>query len=265
MRKTAVITGGSSGIGRATAAILVSRGYMIYDLSRSENPQEGVCHIYCDVTQTETVNEAFKLIAQKEEKGIDLLILCAGMGVAGSVEHTTDTEMIHQFDVNTFGPVRVVRQALPLLRKNAKTRPRRRIVFVSSMAAQFGIPFQSMYSATKAAINSIAFSLSNEVRSQNITVAVVMPGDVKTNFKRKTNLEGNGIYPNMKSAISQMEHDEQNGLSAEAVAQRVVRAATRRHISLFNTSDRLSTLECLLQRLLPTSVALYVVRKLYHC
>ncbi|MGN1236650.1 MAG: hypothetical protein ACI4TS_04320, partial [Bacteroidaceae bacterium] len=80
-----------------------------------------------------------------------------------------------------------------------------------------------------------------------------------------TNLDGNDIYPNMKSAISQMEHDEQNGLSAEAVAQRVVKAATCRRVSLYTTSDRLSTLECVLQRLLPTSVALYVVRKLYHC
>lgn len=263
--KIAVITGASSGIGRETAALLVERAYTVYDFSRTEKPQPGVTHVYCDVTKPETIREAFQQVAAREEH-LDLLILCAGMGVAGSIEHTADDEMQRQFDVNTFGPVRVLQAALPLMRNHADSKGEcGRIVFVSSMAAIFGIPFQAMYSATKAAVNSFAFSLRNELRQHHIGVSVVMPGDVKTNFKRHTNLEGQDIYPNMHLAIGQMERDEANGLSAHRVALRVLKAATTRKPKLYYTSDPMSTLQCVLQKLLPTSVALYVVRKLYHC
>lgn len=259
------ITGASSGIGRTTAHILSAQGHVVYDLSRTHKPQPGVEHISCDVTQRTMIEKAIEHIAQKSGR-LDSLILCAGMGVAGSVEHTQESEMHRQFDVNTYGPVRVLQVALPLMRRTIQTsqsRVRPRIVFVSSMAAQFGIPFQAMYSATKAAINSFAFSLRNELEAQGIDVTVVMPGDVKTNFKRTTDLADADIYPLMPRAISQMERDEANGLSSEQVAHRVVKATLRRRPALFYTSDALSTLQCFLQRLLPTSIALRVVRKMY--
>ena len=266
MPKTVVITGASSGIGRETAAIFSKKGDVVYDLSRTDKPQEGVTHIYCDVTKPQTISEAFRTIAENHPH-IDLLILCAGMGIAGSIEFTADEDMRHQFDVNTFGPIRVVQAALPLMRNMNTARGKEcgRIVFVSSMAAVFGIPFQAMYSATKAAVNSFAFSLRNELRRHSIGVSVVMPGDVKTAFKRTTNMAHPDIYPQMASAISQMEHDEATGLTALSVARKVVKAATRKRPSLFYTSDFTSDLECLVQRLVPTSLALYVVRKLYHC
>ena len=260
-----VITGASSGIGRETARILAESGHTVYDLSRSEKPQQGVTHIYCDVTKRETVDIAIQTIASREGR-IDKLILCAGMGVAGSIEHTADADMQHQFDVNTFGPIRVIQAALPLMRtQDIVGKERGRIIFVGSMAGVFGIPFQAMYSATKAAVNSFAFSLRNELRPYNIKVAVLMPNDVKTSFSRKTDLTGSEIYPNMQPAIEQMEHDEANGLTADVVARRVIRATMRKRVGLYYTSDFMSSVECFLQRLLPTSAALYVVKKLYHC
>ncbi len=264
MPRTVVITGASSGIGRDTAAMFARCGDTVYDLSRSDKPQDGVVHIPCDITQQAAVSQAFGTIS-RQHSHIDILILCAGMGIAGSVEHTDMEDMLHQFEVNTFGPVSVIQAALPLLRAGGASCGEGRIVFVSSMAAVFGIPFQSMYSATKAAINALAFSLSNELHVQGISVTVVMPGDVKTNFRRNTNLNGSDIYPHMQGAISQMERDEANGLSSVSVARKVFKAATRRRAGLFYTSDFVSDVECLLQRLLPTRFALYVVRKMYHC
>ncbi len=259
------ITGASSGIGRDTARLLADAGHLVYDLSRTEKPQPGVTHLCCDVTRRDTIAQAMDTISRNHGH-LDILILCAGMGVAGSVEHTAEAEMQRQFDVNTYGPIRVLQAALPLMRQatTATTRGQRpRVVFVSSMAAVFGIPFQAMYSATKAAVNSFAFSLCNELRSQGIDVTVVMPGDVKTSFKRSTDLTGSDVYPEMEGAIRQMEHDEAHGLASQAVARRVVRASMHRHPRLYYTSDRMSTLQCLLQRLVPTSVALWVVRKMY--
>ena len=266
--KIAVITGASSGIGRETARQLADEGYKVYDLSRSHKPQQGVEHIPCDVTRRETIEAAIRQIADREGR-IDVLVLCAGMGVAGSIEFTKEEEMQRQFDVNTYGPIRVVQAALPLMRTQPVLygKERGRIVFVSSMAAVFGIPFQAMYSATKAAINSLAFSLKNELKAYQLAVSCVQPGDVKTGFgaARRTDLDGSDVYPNMQAAIQQMEHDEENGLTAAACAKRVVKACQAKHPSLFYTSDFLSDLECLGNRLLPTCLASKVVGMMYHC
>lgn len=276
----AVITGASSGIGRASAKMLVEKGYKVYDLSRTENPQEGVKHIMCDVTRRETIDEAIRQI--KEEAGrIDLLLLSAGMGIAGAIEFTSESEMQRQFDVNVYGPIRVIQAALPVMReqsclergKNSGKasgkdlmncgRERGRIVFVGSMAGEFCIPFQAMYSASKAAINSFAFGLAIELKDYKISVTCVEPGDVHTNFKRTTDLSGGDVYPQMKSAIEQMIHDEENGLTSEQVARRVMRAATARCPKLFYTSDCLSDLERFAKRLFPTRFAVWVLGKMY--
>lgn len=262
--KIAVITGASSGIGRATAARLQSSGYKVYDLSRSFFPQEGVTHIPCDVTKVETIGEAFRQI-KKEAGRIDVLLLCAGMGIAGAIEFTTEAEMQRQFDVNVYGPIRVLQAALPIMREQAKEgKERGRIVFVSSMAAVFSIPFQSMYSASKSALNSFAYALRNEVKHYDINVSCVMPGDVHTNFKRTTDLTGADVYPNMKRAIEQMIHDEESGLTADQVALRVVKACTCRSPKIFYRSDMLSSVECVLQRLCSHSFACWLVGKIYH-
>ncbi|MBQ0049873.1 MAG: SDR family NAD(P)-dependent oxidoreductase [Bacteroidales bacterium] len=283
MKRVAVITGASSGIGRASAAELVKRGYVVYDLSRTENPQAGVKHIDCDVTKTDTIQSAFAQI--REEAGrIDLLLLSAGMGVAGAIEFTTESEMQRQFDVNLYGPIRVIQAALPIMRTQAMQernnvfglegkglrsligcpyKERGRIVFVSSMTAAFSIPFQSMYSATKSALNSFAFALRNELKHYDIRVSSVMPGDVHTNFKRTTDLNGSDIYPHMKPAIEQMIHDEENGLTSEQVARRVMRASLRRRPAIFYTSDLLSDLERFAARIVTSNMAVRIVGMMY--
>lgn len=276
----AVITGASSGIGRASAKMLVEKGYTVYDLSRTENPQDGVKHIMCDVTRRETIDEALRQI--REEAGrIDLLLLSAGMGIAGAIEFTTESEMQRQFDVNVYGTIRVIQAALPIMREQAclgrgknggkenggfglcRRKERGRIVFVGSMAGEFCIPFQAMYSASKAAINSFAFGLVNELRAYDIRVSCVEPGDVHTNFKRTTDLTGGDVYPQMKSAIEQMIHDEENGLTSEQVARRVMKAATARCPKLYYTSDVLSDIERFAKRIFPTSLAVWILGKMY--
>lgn len=261
----AVITGASSGIGRATAKMLVEKGHVVYDLSRTENAQDGVRHIACDVTDRETIKAAFDTIGEREGR-VDILVLCAGMGIAGAIEFTSESEMKRQFDVNVYGPIRVLQYALPIMRNQCVNgHERGRVVFISSMAGVFSIPFQSMYSASKAAINNYAFALRNELKDYKITVSCVMPGDVHTNFKRSTDLTGNDIYPKMKGAIEQMIKDEENGLTSEQVATRVMKACTKKNPKLYYTSDLLSDFECILKRIVSYSLAAKVVAKMYHC
>ena len=128
MNKTAVVTGGSSGIGRATAALLAKEGWRVFEFSRRDVPQSGVTHIYADITKPETVSEAVGRVVS-ESGGIDMLINNAGSGISGAIEFTEGIEV--EFSVKTLfvGMDTVTRCCLPHIRK-----ARGRIVCISSAA-----------------------------------------------------------------------------------------------------------------------------------
>lgn len=166
--KIALVTGGSSGIGRCTATALKNKGCKVYEFSRRDIPNEGIIHISADVTDENAVKSAVEQIISAEGK-IDILINCAGFGISGAVEFTEEKEARKQFDVNFFGTVNVTRSVLPFMREKKSGR----IVNVSSVAAVAHIPFQTYYSASKAAIESYTCCLANEVRPFGITVTAV--------------------------------------------------------------------------------------------
>ncbi len=224
--KVAVITGASGGIGRAAAQLLKNE-YRVYDLSRSGKDEVGVVHIDADVSSEESMAAAFATIGAREGK-INLLICNAGFGIAGAAEFTDFADARRQMDVNFFGVFLATKYALPLLRA-----AKGRIVAVSSAAAFFPIPFQSFYSASKAAVNSYICALRNEVRALGVTATAVMPGDTTTGFTdaRTKAFIGEDVYGGrIAPSIAVMEKDEKKGMAAEAVAKTIVRIATKRHV-----------------------------------
>ena len=177
MSKVAVVTGGTSGIGRATALALKDAGYTVYELSRRAEGVEGLHHISADVTDQQAVNDAAAQIMAAEGR-IDVLVNNAGFGISGAIEFTETAEAKALFDVNFFGMVNMNRAVVPLMRQAG----RGRIVNLSSVAAPVPIPFQAYYSATKAAVNAYTMALANELRPFGVTVCAVMPGDIHTGF-----------------------------------------------------------------------------------
>ena len=175
--KVAVVTGGTSGIGRATALALKDAGCTVYELSRRAQGVEGLHHISADVTREESVRAAVEQIMAREGR-IDILVNNAGFGISGAVEFTSTEEAKSLFDVNFFGMVNMNRQVVPIMREAG----RGRIVNLSSVAAPVPIPFQTYYSATKAAVNAYTMALANELRPFGVTVCAVMPGDIHTGF-----------------------------------------------------------------------------------
>ena len=168
MSQVCVITGGTSGIGRCTAQAMLARGYTVYELSRRAEGVAGMQHIVADVTKEETLAAAVAQILQREDH-IDVLINNAGFGISGAVEFTGTEEAQRQLDVNFFGMVRMNRQVLPVMRKQGYGR----IVNLSSVAGAIPIPFQTYYSASKAAINSYTMALANEVKPFGIQICCV--------------------------------------------------------------------------------------------
>ena len=126
---------------------------------------EGVTHLSVDVTDEDAVNAAVQQVIQKETK-IDAVINCAGFGISGAVEFTSMEQAKAQFDVNFFGTVTVNKAVLPFMRHQGKGH----IVNISSVAAVAHIPFQTFYSASKAAVSSYSYALANEVKPYGIHV-----------------------------------------------------------------------------------------------
>ena len=114
-KKTALVTGGSSGIGRCTASALSQAGYTVYEFSRRNIPIKGVKHMCVDVIDEASVQEAVGQILL-ERGSIEILVNCAGFGISGAVEFTESEQANAQFNVNFFGTVNVSRAVLPSMR-----------------------------------------------------------------------------------------------------------------------------------------------------
>ncbi len=257
MNKTAVITGASSGIGFFTAELFAKKGFKVYDLSRSGKDTDSVKHIFCDVTDPKSVSDAF----DKIEGDIDTLILNAGYGISGAIEFTDIAEAKRQFDVNFFGALLCAQAVLPRMRKQNYGN----IIFVSSVAAIFSIPFQSFYSASKAAINSLTCALKQEVKPFNIKVSSIMPGDTKTSFttNRNKNQKGANVYKSLNNSVTAMEKDEQTGVSAQKVAKVIFKQAQKKRPKVLMTVGAKYKLFVLLSKLLPSNFANNVVGGMY--
>jgi len=179
MSKVILITGASSGIGKAIATFLAEKGCKVYGTSRNPKHTDQFSFelIALDVLKTETIAAAIAFIIEKEGR-FDVLVNNAGMGIAGPVEETPTDEMKAVFNTNFFGAIEVMKGVLPQMRKqNFGT-----IINITSIAGYMGLPFRGVYSATKAALEIITEATSMEVKNYGIQMVNVAPGDFATNI-----------------------------------------------------------------------------------
>ena len=258
--KTVVITGGSSGIGKATAELFAERGWQVFEWSRKGQSTDKITHITCDVTKPEQTRAAAKQVLDRTGQ-IDVLISNAGYGISGAIEFTTTEDAHRQMEVNFFGAVNSVQAVLPSMRERRVGR----IIFTGSVAAILNIPYQAFYSASKSAINALALALQNEVREFGIYVSVLMPGDVSTGFTaaRKKSEEGSEAYGHIHTAVAEMEKDEQSGMSPRKMAGLLYRIATRRCPAPQYSGGTHYALLCFLERLLPKRLVNWIIYKVY--
>ena len=149
MNPIAIITGGTSGIGLATANALRDSGAKVYVLSRKKAELKGLTHMVCDVSDESAVRETVNEILAREGR-IDILVNNAGFGISGAAEFTENADAKKLMDVNLFGAVNMTKAVLAPMRAQSCGR----IVNISSVAAPLPIPFQAWYSVSKAAISA---------------------------------------------------------------------------------------------------------------
>ncbi len=228
-----LITGASSGIGRACAEHLAWRGYRVFGTSRRAPlpptpplPGQPVM-LPMDVTRDESVQQAVDFVV-RETGRLDVVVNNAGFGIAGAVEDTSVEEAKAQLETNFFGVLRVCRAALPVMRAQGEGL----IVNIGSLGGVIALPFQALYSASKFAVEGLTEALRLEVRPFGIRVTLIEPGDMRTSFTdQRVRVAGwtreSAYGPYGERVLQVVEHDERSGGSPEAVAvllERIIRS-----------------------------------------
>ena len=254
MRKVAMVTGGTSGIGLAAVKALRERGCTVYALSRHGD-------IPCDVADEQSARAAVNQVLEKEGR-IDILVNCAGFGISGAAELTPLEMAKRQLDVNLFGTANLVNAVIPPMRRQGGGR----IVNTGSVAGFVPIPFQTWYSASKAAVQSYTMAMANELRPFGITLAAVLPGDTKTGFTaaREKIDDPEHLYGGrIERSVKRMEHDEQTGVPARKVGELIARVALKKRVKPLYIPGFSYNLVNVLMRILPSGLANRLIGLLY--
>lgn len=179
MSKVVLITGGSSGIGKSIGEFLHKKGFVVYGTSR--NPEKVLNSIFplltLDVRKPESIRLAVAKIIEVSGR-LDVVINNAGVGITGPLEEIPAEEIKNNFETNFFGPIEVMKATLPQMRKQNSGL----IINITSIAGYMGLPYRSVYSASKGALELITEALRMEVKQFGIEITNVAPGDFATNI-----------------------------------------------------------------------------------
>jgi len=218
MTQTVLVTGASSGIGKATALLLKREGFTVFGTTRRPDavgPQEFPM-LGLDVRSDDSVKALFDKVGR-----LDVLIDNAGYALTGAAEETTLAEAKAQFETNFFGAVRVVNAALPAMRAARAGK----IIIIGSLAGLTAIPFSAFYSATKFALEGYAEALWHELRPFGISVTLVEPGFVRTRLGEASQVAAGPLpmYADFeKRALRAIGGAVSRGITPERVAERVL-------------------------------------------
>jgi len=231
-----LLTGASSGIGRATAQQLLDRGYVVYAAARRVEKMEdleqvGAQILEMDVTDDASMVQGIERIAQ-QHGGVDVLINNAGYGSYGAIEDVDMAEAKRQFEVNVFGLARLTQLVLPHMRQNRFGK----VVNITSMGGKIYTPLGGWYHATKFAVEALSDCLRVETKSFGIDVIVVEPGGIKTEWggiagEHLLKTSGKTTYADLAEKTARMFKDTYENPKVsepEVIAETILNAITAR-------------------------------------
>src|SRR5437763_2927550 len=261
-KPVALVTGASSGIGKAAALALVDAGFQVVGTSRNTSgvaPLDEVTFLDLDVTSDESVTGAVEQVLDRFGR-LDVLVNNAGTGAAGAAEESSVAQDQRVFDINFFGLARMTKAVLPHMRAAGNGR----IINISSVLGLVPAPFMASYAATKHAIEGYSESVDHEVREHGIRVLLVEPAYTRTGFDAKA------IQPDAPLPIYAVQRHVFDGVMARAmadgddpaiVADAIVAAATDPKPKLRYTAGSTAGRVSALSRFVPTRVFDRKIRK----
>ena len=262
-RPVALVTGASSGIGKEAALALVAAGYDVIGTSRDTSrvkPLDGVTFLDLDVASDTSAAAVVQQVVERFGR-IDVLVNNAGIGSIGAAEETTAAQAQAVFDINVFGVIRMVNQALPHMRAQGHGR----IINLSSVQGFLPAPFMAVYGASKHAIEGYSQSLDHEVRQYGIRSLLVEPAYTRTGF------EANSTQPDAPLPVYAQQGEIFGRLMAASikdgddpaiVAKVIAKAATDPKPKLRYTAGPLAGRASMLRRFAPARVFDKQIRKL---
>lgn len=231
-KKVAIVTGGSSGIGKATVKGLLKEGFQVHALARRTERMKDLEDLgaesgFLDLTETKSLADAVNSVLEKSGR-IDVLVNNAGYGSYGTVEDVPLEEARRQFEVNLFGLARITQLVLPVMRSQGSGR----IVNISSMGGKIYLPLGAWYHAAKHALEGWSDVLRNDVASFGIKVVIIEPGVIQTEWEgiaRESALRfsGDTAYGEMTRNFAEMLENIYGGGKGsppEVVANTIVKA-----------------------------------------
>ncbi len=247
--QVALVTGASSGIGRATAELLAANGFTVFGTSRSLKERAGaITWLALDVRSDVSVEAAVQAVLERTGR-IDVLVNSAGYMQGGAIEESSTAEAQAQLDTNLFGVLRMIQAVLPTMRRQGSGH----IINISSILGHIAPPYGGLYSASKFALEGLTESLSEEVRPFGVKVSLIEPGFVKTAIDNQPPGNPLAVYAQGRQAAQRFfTTGTQQGMEPGEVAQVILRAITSKPRLRYPVGQQAKSL-LLLKRLLPAA------------
>jgi NAD(P)-dependent dehydrogenase (short-subunit alcohol dehydrogenase family) len=256
MSKVVLITGGSSGIGKSIGEFLHHKGFVVYGTSR--NPEKVLNAIFpliaLDVRDTDSIIKAVAKVIAISGK-LDVVINNAGVGITGPLEEIPTAEIKNNFETNLFGPIEVMKAVLPQMRAQQSGL----IVNITSIAGYMGLPYRSVYSASKGALELITEALRMEVKPFGIQITNVAPGDFATNIAagrfHAPLLKGSAYEKTYGDTLKTMDEHVNSGSNPNEMAEAVYKIIQTKEPKIhYKIGVFMQKFSIVLKRILPDKV-----------
>lgn len=267
MSKVILITGASSGIGKACAELLVEKGHIVYGTSRKPQTSQikNLHFLECEVTNRTSVETCVNQILAEQNR-LDVVMNNAGVGIVGALELTTQEEFDFQMRTNFEGMFNVCSVITSIFRKQRSGT----IINVSSVGGVMGLPFQGLYSASKFAIEGYSEALRLELNRFKINVVLIQPGDFNTGFTgsrmmSEATTQNEDYKDQFATTLKIIEDNENSGSSPAKIARLVSRIVDKKKTGFrYPVGNIIERLSIFVKRLVPGRFYQWILRQYYQ-
>ena len=253
-KSTAIVVGGSSGIGCETCLRLANRGWNVINISRTQCKSPKVKNLIADVAAGSTLTDV--ITAASEKHGVDALIYSAGFSMAAPIEYAKESDYRYLFEVNFFGALKAMQAVIPFMKDSGG-----RIILVGSLGGDVPILFDAFYSASKAALEMLAREAYSELKPYGIKVTALLPGGTSTGFTYKRKVysdDDNKTYAqSVNKAVAALAEMEQSGMSPAEVAEDIYGLILSDKPPVVKASGIKNSAYRIISHVLPEKVTLY--------